>query len=158
MRIASTYSLAAAVVLLAVALALEAERARRARSPASFQGKTCSSSLRTPASRAQSTAASQQRRPHALPAGVERDHQADVGDVRARRMRVAADREPADERPVVALRDEDGRVRIAAQRLEVAALVAALRHSPATLISQPSGSALTASASRVSCSASDGSA
>ena len=38
-------------------------------------------------------------------------------------MRVAPDGEAADERPVVVLRDEDGRVRVAAQGLEEAALV-----------------------------------
>ena len=39
-------------------------------------------------------------------------------------MWVAPDREAPDERPVVPLRDEDGRVPIPAQRLEEAALVA----------------------------------
>src|SRR5439155_17436038 len=44
-------------------------------------------------------------------------------DVGARGMWVAPDGEAADERPVVVLRDEDGRVRVAAQGLEEAALV-----------------------------------
>ena len=42
----------------------------------------------------------------------------------ARGVRVAPNREPAQERPVLALRDQDRRVRVAAQRLEEAALVA----------------------------------
>src|SRR5581483_11659158 len=46
-----------------------------------------------------------------------------VGDVGARRVRVAADREPADERPILPLRDVDRGVRVAAQGLEEAALV-----------------------------------
>ena len=66
----------------------------------------------------------QERRSHALTAGVERDHQADVGDMRARRMGITPDREPSDERAVVTLGDQDGRVRVPPQRLEEAALVA----------------------------------
>src|SRR5205085_7331744 len=53
----------------------------------------------------------------------DRGQQAEVGDVAARRMLVAGDREAADELGV-GLGDEDGRVRVAAQGAEVAALVA----------------------------------
>ena len=114
---------AAAVVALAVALALEAERLVEARSPPRSTGRraarACGRRPRAPTPPPRAAA------PSPRPAGARRrDHQADVGDVRARRVRVAPDREAADERPVAALRDEDRRVRIAAQRLEEAALIA----------------------------------
>src|SRR5579862_452419 len=66
----------------------------------------------------------QERPPHALAARVARDHQADVGDVRARRMRVARHRQPADQGPVRTLGDEHRGVRVAAHRLQIAPLVA----------------------------------
>src|SRR5215472_9852257 len=44
--------------------------------------------------------------------------------MRARRVRVAPDREPAEERSDLVLCDEDRRMRVPPQRLEVAALVA----------------------------------
>ena len=53
------------------------------------------------------------------PAVAGGDHQPEVGDVAARRMRVAREREPADEL-AVRLGDEDGRVRVALQRPEIA--------------------------------------
>jgi len=65
----------------------------------------------------------EERRSHTLPARFEGDHQADVGDMGARGMRVAPDREAADERPVAALRHEDGGVWVATDRLEEAPLV-----------------------------------
>ncbi len=70
--------------------------------------------MRTPAPRAQSAAASRSARPTPWRRARHRDHETDVGDVRARRMRVAADGEAADDLAVVALGDEDGGVRVAA--------------------------------------------
>ena len=62
------------------------------------------------------------------------DHQAEVGDVAARRVRVARDRQPSDD-PVVVLGDEHGRVGMAAHGAEVAALVA--DRAPAAVGDQP---------------------
>src|SRR4051794_6113978 len=68
---------------------------------------------------------SEQRPPDAPAADVLRDHQAEVGHVRARRVRVAGDAEPADDRAVRrALRDEHGRVLVATHRPQVAPLLA----------------------------------
>ena len=63
------------------------------------------------------------------------DHQAEIGDVTARRVLVTRDRQAPDDEPVV-LGDEDRRVRIAADRAQVAPLVggvppAVCRHEPA---------------------------
>src|SRR5579864_688684 len=66
----------------------------------------------------------EERPPYALPARVLRHHQSDVGDVRACGMRVACDREAPDQRAVLALRDEDGRVRVSPYCLQVSPLVA----------------------------------
>src|SRR5215218_7949155 len=52
-----------------------------------------------------------------------RDHETEVGDVRARGMRVPGQREPAHDQVAVG-RDEDGRVRIARDRAQVAPLLA----------------------------------
>jgi hypothetical protein len=62
------------------------------------------------------------------------DHQADIRDVIARGMRVARDREAADDRPV-RFRNEDGRVRVAPDRAQVAALFP--RGTPLTARDQP---------------------
>src|SRR5581483_11998164 len=62
-----------------------------------------------------------QRPPGAAPPVCARDHQAEICDVAARRMRVAGDGEPADDRAVV-LRDEHHRVGMPAQRAQIPAL------------------------------------
>ena len=64
------------------------------------------------------------------------DQEAEVGDVRARRVRVARDREAADEPPVGGLGDEDRGVVEPPERLQVAPLLAraaprAAREEPA---------------------------
>src|SRR5436190_12301696 len=66
----------------------------------------------------------EQRPADALSSMLLRDHQADVRDMPARRMLVTRDREAADDRPVLCLRYEDRRVRIAPDRTQVAPLVA----------------------------------
>ena len=83
------------------------------------------------------------------PAVALRDHQPEVGHVRARRMGVARDRQAADD-PPRRLRDEHGRVRRAADRAQVAPLVARRRASRRSEISQPSGSLPTARPSSTS--------
>ena len=65
---------------------------------------------------------------------ADRDHQAEIGHVTAGGVRIARDREAADDRAVV-LGDEDGRVRVALQRTEVAALLADA--APAVGVQQP---------------------
>ena len=75
-------------------------------------------------------------RSDALPAAARGDHQPEVGHVVARRMRVARDRQPADD-ALGGLCDEDGRVRVATEALQVAALVGGLRQLR-SVISQPS--------------------
>ena len=62
------------------------------------------------------------------------DHQAEVGDVAARAVRVARDREPADDRAVV-VGDEDGGIRVPAERAQVAALLPDA--APAVRVEQP---------------------
>ena len=98
---------AAAVVPLAVALALEAERLVE-RDRGLVPGEDVQLELADPGLARPVDGCLHERPPHALPARVARDHQADVGDVGARGMRVAPDREAADDRPVVALGDEHG--------------------------------------------------
>ena len=108
---------------------------RRARSRRSLYGKTWSSIFRTPTSRAHSSAASHQRAAGAPAAKSVRDHQAEVGDVPARRMGVARDREAPDD-ALRRLDDEHRRVRRAADGAQVAPLVGgapplAVRDQPA---------------------------
>src|SRR5207302_1667685 len=64
----------------------------------------------------------------------ERDHQAEIGDVPARGMLVARDREAADD-PALVLRDEDGGVRIPANGPQVAPLIGHL--APAVRRDEP---------------------
>ena len=64
----------------------------------------------------------EQRATDALPPVAGGDHQPEIGDVRARRVRVAGERQADD--PVAVRRDEHGRVGMAAHGLQVAALVA----------------------------------
>ena len=77
----------------------------------------------------------EQGRPDTLPPCVHRDHQPQVGNMAACRVRVARDREAADDHPVV-LGEEHGGVGVVPNRLQVPALVgdrapAALRDQPA---------------------------
>src|SRR5919201_3046830 len=65
----------------------------------------------------------EQRAPDPAAAVRRGHHQAEVGDVVARRVLVARDREAADDAALV-LGDVDGGVRVAAERAEVATLVA----------------------------------
>ena len=76
----------------------------------------------------------EQRAADAAAAVAVGDHQAEVGDVAACLVRVAGDREAADDRAVV-LRDEDRRVGVALQRAQVAALVGDA--APAVRVQQP---------------------
>ena len=62
-------------------------------------GKTCSSSFVIPSRRPTPPPPRAMRVPMPAPAVAARDHQAEIGDVRARRVRVARDREPSDESP-----------------------------------------------------------
>ena len=62
------------------------------------------------------------------------DHQAEVGDVAARLVRVPRDRQPPDDRAVL-LRDEDGRVRMPPQRAQVATLLGDA--APAVRVQKP---------------------
>src|SRR3954452_18333733 len=66
----------------------------------------------------------EERCPDPLAARIGRDHQAEICDVRARRMLIARNREAADDRAVASLGDEHRGMRVAAQRFEVAPLVA----------------------------------
>ena len=77
----------------------------------------------------------EQRPADALAARVCGDHQPEVGDMAAGRVRVAGDREAADD-PALVFGDEDRRVRVLAHGAHVAALVgdrapAAVRDQPA---------------------------
>src|SRR5581483_2210248 len=113
-----------AVVALPVALALEAERRvqlERGLVPREDVQLELADAAAPPPLRGRL----EQRAADASPPPLFRDHQAEVGDVRARRMRVARDRESRDDLAAVGLRDEDRGVRIAAQELEVPPLVAA---------------------------------
>ena len=80
----------------------------------------------TPRERAHDDRSLEQRLPDAQAAMALRDHQAEVGDVVARGVRVTADREPPDD-PLLGFGDVDGGVRVAAERAQVPALVA---HGP----------------------------
>ena len=90
----------ALVVSLAKALALEPEglvQSKRGLVP----GEDVELELRSPDSRAHTTACVEEHRPDAPPAMALGDHQAEVGDVPARRMRIARERQPADDRSVL---------------------------------------------------------
>ena len=107
---------AAAVVVLAEALALEAELLveldRRLVPGEDVQLELADAGLARPRDRLL-----EQRAADAAAAVARGDHQAEVGDVAARRVRIAGEREPPDDRAVV-LGDEDGRVgwRLSARR------------------------------------------
>src|SRR5215216_5435052 len=65
----------------------------------------------------------EQRPPDAPATPTGRDHQAQVGDMRRRRMVVAGQREPGDDLAAVGFRHEHRRMRIAPDRLQVAPLI-----------------------------------
>ena len=91
---------------------------RRGAIAASLCGKTCSSSLRMPASRGPFVRGGEQGGADAAAPVLRGDREAEVGDVGARRMRVARQREPADDL-AVDLGDEQRRVGVAADRADV---------------------------------------
>ena len=95
---------------------------RRARSPAALCGKTCSSSFAIAGVARPSLGGGEQRGADAAAPVRRGDDEAEVGDVRARRVRVARERQPADDL-AVELGDEERGVRVPAHRADVPPLV-----------------------------------
>ena len=124
---------AAAVVVLAEALALEAELLveldRRLVPGEDVQLELVDAGVAGPRDRLLEQGAAD-----AAAAVARGDHQAEVGDVAAGGVRVAGDREAADDGAVV-LGDEHGGVRVALQRAQVAALLGDA--APAVGVQQP---------------------
>src|SRR3954453_12427517 len=88
-----------------------------------LRGRTWSSIFATSLRRAHSSPAVNSARPDASAAVARGDHEPDVGDVRARRVRVAREGEPTDQRAVALVRDDDRAGWAAADGSQIPALV-----------------------------------